>query len=102
MARGRCLNILVVLAAVRVLLGLPSRCARSLPSTTTLSPSLIGHLAFVDVKQNVNFTAASNGIEHAELINVPVVHIIIYDPSLGSLMFYYAFLRLSKVYKQGS
>ena len=58
MARGHRLNILVVLAAVRGLLGLPGRSARSslkslfLP-LTPLSPSLISHLASVDVKQHV-------------------------------------------------
>ena len=55
MARGHRLNTSIVLAAVHGLSGLfravsavePSLC-RPLP---TLSPSLIGHLAFVDVKQ---------------------------------------------------
>ena len=54
MARGHCLNTSIVLAAVHGLSGLfravsavePSLC-RPLP---TLSPSLIGHLASVDVK----------------------------------------------------
>ena len=56
MARGHRLNISIVLAAVHGLSGLfravsavePSLC-RPLP---TLSPSLIGHLASVDVKQH--------------------------------------------------
>ena len=57
MARGHCLNILVVLAAVHGLLGLPGRCARSslhsFAPFSPLSPSLIDHLASVDVKHNV-------------------------------------------------
>ena len=57
MARGHCLNILVVLAAVHGLLGLSGRSARSslhslfLPAFP-LSPSLISNLVFVDVETN--------------------------------------------------
>ena len=65
MARGHYLNILVVLVAVHGLLGLPGRGARSSlhsfsflsppppPRPPSQSPSLISHLASVDVKENV-------------------------------------------------
>ena len=58
-ARGHRLNVSIVLAAVHGLLGLLCRCARSShhspppPPTPTFSPSLINHLASVNVKQNV-------------------------------------------------
>ena len=63
LVRGHCLEILIVLAAVHGLLGLPGLYARSSlhsctpqpspPLLPTPSPSLIGHLTSVDVKQNV-------------------------------------------------
>ena len=65
MARGHRLNTSIVLAAVHGLSGLfqavsavePSLC-RPLP---TLSPSLIGHLASVDVKHCDKVGSPSNG-----------------------------------------
>ena len=56
MARGHCLNTSIVLAAVHGLSGLFRTVSAVEPSLsrplTTLSPSLIGHLASVDVKQH--------------------------------------------------
>ena len=62
MARGHRLNtaiVLAVLAAVHGLSGLFRAVSAVEPSLsrplTTLSPSLIGHLAYVDVKQHESF-----------------------------------------------
>ena len=67
-ARGHHFHTSFVLAAVHGLLGLPGRCARSSlhsfapppphPRPPHPSPSLIGHIASVDVKQNVYFKSA--------------------------------------------
>ena len=60
MPSGHCLNIFVVLAAVRGILGLPgwrlTPVFTLLPHFPASSPSLVGHLASVDVKQNYSFT----------------------------------------------
>ena len=75
MARGQCLNILVVLAVVHCLLGLPGRCTQSslyyscpLPPPPPTFPSLISNLASVDMKQNVYLLTTNTAIPFLSLL----------------------------------
>ena len=61
--RGHRLNTSIALAAVHGLLGLPGRCSRSSlhsPPPSPPSPSLLGHLASVDVNCSPTYTALSD------------------------------------------
>ena len=75
MARGQCLNILVVLAVVHCLLGLPGRCTQSslyslvpCPLPPPPFPSLISNLASVDMKQNVYLLTTNTAIPFLSLL----------------------------------
>ena len=78
-----CLNIVVILPLVHVLLGLQGRSAYSLclypppPLRAFLSPSLISHLASVDVKQHVYLLNPQSELRSCVKVEVGVLTVLI-------------------------